>query len=491
MLRIRKLVTTCRAPRERQDVCGPLAAMLNEDFTRELASFLGPSLLGRSGYVQIERLRVRIVVRGKNVAKRRVMDGLVRAVCKELFTALAYPEAGGQFEVKRWSSPEQFRARFLLDLLSGADSGKWFYKRYTSLRGAPRGDAVFQVLSEFPAAIIEQLLACLEEDGLAAVLAVMGDLQIEKLFQLVIETGRVQTRIPAVADLRAVSAAYMASPLSRSVPVNDRRQALLRFAAAWPQGLQLSPHVWLACTTVLQLLSQNGELLDGSERDAAPITGLALSPDIEALMAAVRATAQSRTEAALLVERAGLPKPVVGAQLSWRRIENASLLLLIRPLLWLGWHRNWGSDFLQMQCWLYALACKARGGFDPALPKFDEAAGLLAGIHGEPSLPAMRRVYQTSTPSEPLQETTQALLGRLKSLLPGFRKAEDGAIVRQFLSTPGRVQVGPDALRVVLDANPFWIAAHMGGLDESVEMVPWFRGGDGSPKSLEIRLEGL
>jgi hypothetical protein len=468
-----------------------LAATLREQLTEELAGFVGPSLLGRRGYIQIQRLRVRLVIRGRTIDKRQIMDGLVRAICKELFTALAYPEAGGQFEVKRWESPEQFRAHFLLDFLAGSAGGQWHYRRYAALAAKPRGEAVFAVLNEAPGALIEQLAACDGVGSLPGALAVLDQFQLEMIVQTIQLSGRVSKEMPSTEDLRAVAAAYAILPLSRSIRLNDRAHALLRFVAAWRQGLNVGPRSWLTCTTVLQILSENGELLSGSERATQEIVGRPLPPEAEPLIAMIRASSESRREAAALVERAGLPKPVIAQQAAWLEMEQASLLLLVGPLIHLGWHRQWRADSMELQCWLYALACQVRGEFDPALKRFNRAAGLFAGIEGDSSLAAMRQIYASGTGRTQLSETAGALLARVKSLLPGFRKAQNAAIVRQFLNTAGRVQVSRDAILAVLDPNPFWIAAHLAGLDGKIEAVPWFRSEDSSRKTLEIRLEGL
>src|SRR5579872_3117439 len=137
MLRIDRFVIQCRAPSHRTEVRSLADSIAREEIARELGDRLGPSLSRQTGVVRIRRLRVRIEVRGRAVSRSRLVDAWVRAICRQLFTALAYPHGGGQFEIHRAASPAEFRAEFIRDLLSGAATGRWQYHGREALLRMP------------------------------------------------------------------------------------------------------------------------------------------------------------------------------------------------------------------------------------------------------------------------------------------------------------------------------------------------------------------
>jgi hypothetical protein len=68
----------------------------------------------------------------------------------------------------------------------------------------------------------------------------------------------------------------------------------------------------------------------------------------------------------------------------------------------------------------------------------------------------------------------------------GFRKAAAAYVIKTFFRQPGRICIEDKRILVILQNNPFHIALHISGMDESVESVSWL--GD---RRLEFRLEGL
>jgi hypothetical protein len=182
----------------------------------------------------------------------------------------------------------------------------------------------------------------------------------------------------------------------------------------------------------------------------------------------------------------GLAQPRAAAEGSWIDLERASLLLLIRPLLAMPWRLEWRHDPLALQSLLYGLACEIQNQFDPRVPRLDRSAAALAGIFGDAVLTPMRRFFGASDRAPLLRTIASELIAKFTAMLPGFRKAEQAAIVRQFLCTPGRIRVDDESVLVVIEPNPWFAAVRIASLDHPIEAVPWFE-----DRRVEFRIEGL
>jgi hypothetical protein len=502
MLRIDRFVIQCRAPRHRLEARSLADSIAREEIARELGARLGPSLPRQAGVVRIRRLRVRIEVRGRAINRSRLIDAWVRAICRQLFTALAYPHGGGQFEIHRAATTAAFRAEFIRDLLSGAASGRWEYRGREALLRMPRAEGVRAALSEAPGEIADTLAELAKLGSLESAVAILDDLVCEQLFRRIATSGGVTTEGPWEEILALVTRVLMQYPPSRGLGVDSRAQALRMFALAQGMDVRLGPRVWLTVLTALALLAANGELWTGSPRTVEQICGLRLSPDVIALleyargaMRAGEAAAREPQQLRNALKAAGLrePEPVVSQSepQPWREYEGASLLFLTGPLLPLGWAAAWSGSARQAA--LYALGCAVRGVFDPAIPWVDRDAALFAGLFEEASASGLRALLAATPPpsgSADWPSAVESFASRLITVwasgIPGFRRAGRDAIVRQFLKSPGRLRVEESRVLVSLAPRPFFVALRIASLDEPVERVPWF--GD---RRLEFRIEGL
>jgi hypothetical protein len=505
MLRIGRFVTECQVPKGRPEVYGLVDSIAREQFAHELSARIGPSLSRQPGVVRIERLRIRIELRGRTLDRGRLIDAWTRAVCRQLFTALAYPHGGGQFEIHRADSAPHFRAEFIRDLLSGAAQSRWYYRSRAAALKLPCADGVLAALREDPGEIAETLEALAALGELEPAIAILDDVACEEIFRAIAASDGAPLEERWQEALASIARVFRRHPPSRGLRLDSRAQALRMFALARGMDVRLGPRVWFTALTALALLAGNGELWTASGRPPEQICGCRLAPDVAALLRFVRdgaagtvgaaASAHSQLLMAAL-DAAGLrvPDPVVSQSEPepWRELEGASLLLLTGPLVGLGWAADWPG--VARQATLYALGCAIRGGFDPAMPAIDRDAAVFAGIFGEASLPGLRGFFAASAP--PLEgaadwpSAIDSLAARLitwwTARLPGFRKATRAAIVRQFLTAPGRVRVEEKRVLVSLVHQPAFVALRIASLDEAVESVPWFDG-----RRLEFRIEGL
>ena len=206
------------------------------------------------------------------------------------------------------------------------------------------------------------------------------------------------------------------------------------------------------------------------------------------------------------------------ARLPWLDIDSASLLLLAGVVRRLGWDdlrrdpllRPWGGPrFLQVL--LAGIGTAVLGGRATEAEDLEPAAVLFAGMEREPNLPGLRhaldsvdadgrrRICQRLLPS-PIDDATALavdwttlldalaarLIGEFAARVRGFREAPRPAVVRQFLRTPGRVQVGKDVVSVLLAPSPYHVALHISGMDDPLSSVSWMGG-----RRLEFHLLGL
>ena len=79
-----------------------------------------------------------------------------------------------------------------------------------------------------------------------------------------------------------------------------------------------------------------------------------------------------------------------------------------------------------------------------------------------------------------------ALILEFGALLRGFRQSPREAIVRQFLLTPGRIQVSEQAVSVLLEPSPYHVALRVSGLDSAMDSVSWM-----ANRRLEFKLLGM
>jgi hypothetical protein len=505
MLRIARFVTRCQAPQGRSEVYSLADSIVREQLAGALAGALGPSLSRQTGVVRIKRLRVRIEVRGRSIDRGRLIEAWVRALTRQLFTALAYPHGGGHFEIERAASPAHFRAGFLRDLLSGTAPGRWIHRDREALLRLTRADAVMAALREDPSEIVDTLAALAEMGSLEGVVTILDDLALEEIFRAIAATGKIATDAPPEESLAQIARALKRHPPSRGLRLDSRAQALRLFVLDGHAGVQSGPRVWLTVLTALALLAEYCELWTASPHTVEQICGRRLSPHVVELLEFLRpgsltappgSPGGSRTVLLEALHAAGLkpPEPAVTASAlePWRDLDGASLLLLTGPLASLGWVAHWPG--LAAQFTLYALAGAIRGVFDPGTLTIDPNAAFFAGIFGEPSLSALRQSFAESSPppdtAADWRSAADLLAARLiawwTQRLPGFRKATRTAIVRQFLTSPGRVRVEEARVVVELAANPVFVALRIASLDAPVENVSWFGG-----RRLEFRIEGV
>ena len=321
--------------------------------------------------------------------------------------------------------------------------------------------------------------------------------------------------------------------------LDDRRQALWIFVRT--RGGEGRPprrifHALLALTCLLEwprLLIPGAPEAPHSPEELERRTGRRLPPAVSALLLELVGRAEADRLAGApqgdspfdrLLEALDRLRPLVPtaapvperSQPPWLEIESASLLLLASIVQRLGWDELRGDPLLIpwggprfFQVLLAGIGSAVLDRMATEIDALDPAAVLFAGIEREPDMAGLRHSLASidttgrrqllarlvpDLAGDPIaidwattfDALAAKLIGEFASLVRGFRQAPRPAIVRQFLRTPGRVQVSERVVSVLLAPSPYHVALHISGMDDPLPSVSWMGG-----RRLEFHLQGL
>jgi hypothetical protein len=528
---IDKLVARCHVSRRRQAVARSADRVARQRLATALTQLVGPALSRQPAIVRIRRLSVKLVLTDGELEEDALAAAWARALARSLFEALAQPAGSGSVQIVRASGLVEFRAAFLRDLLAGQAGGRWEYAEFDDLLRQPVAEAALTLLLDAPASI-RAILAALDRAGLLERLLVrFEDLHAERLFIALAEAGSAAgSGTLSVADLIWAARQTAAAPVVPGFAMDSRRQALRLFIRA-QKSEGRSPRLIFHALRALTCLLECPQLLDPAmanwpqrPEEIESRLGHRLPPAVAAFLLALH---RARTmdspiaealHAALDVLRPLVPTAApatVRAQAPWLVVDSAGLLLLTGIVQRLGWHdlRRHPSLAMWSEPRLFQVLLLGVGSailernaltahaLDPAVLHFagieQEADRVwlqhaLAGMDAtdrcsllQHLAPAASVAHSADWPAA-FDALADCLLREFASLVRGFGKASRPAIVRQFVRTPGRVQVREDCVAVLLEPSPFHVALHISGLDDPLPSVSWMKG-----RRLQFRLLGL
>jgi hypothetical protein len=197
------------------------------------------------------------------------------------------------------------------------------------------------------------------------------------------------------------------------------------------------------------------------------------------------------------------PPSASRVEVRWISSEWCGLFFLSCTLERLAWIPAWRllTDFQAggVACLVAGVALAIAEKFDAAVPALDPGIALFAGYVNDPDLVHMRRVVQefpretrlrvlrAAFPHEEVDDAAESWHGAFERLagtllrdfglrIRGFRQAARQGIVRSFIARPGRIRIERERLVVIPAPNPFHVALHVSGLDETVDAANWLGG---------------
>ena len=508
-LHVGKLATRCLVPRGQEEAGALVEDVARRALPRELTERLGPSLDRQPAVVRLRRLDVKLRI-GVAELKRGGLPGVwANAIARALHEALARSEGEGE-KLRRFESRASYVAAMIAHASRGPPEAKsWQFPELDAKAGRHPALVVLDLLLESGADLSDALAELSREGKLMAALALLDEVGMERLMRAVAEAEGGDGALTS-AQLIAIASALAAT---RSPPAvgeaASRRQAVelwLRFGRETPlRGL------WHGARLLLQFLEEPALL---AWRGARPPSGAApphdsvaaaLPPRLAEIMARfpdwcerirrqlqhsgrASASAASALDALREITPSAAPSPRSAGPL-WTRVDCAGLLLLYPIVRRLGWARRIADPAVGprvFQALLAGAGMRLLRAWRPG-EKIEPAAALLAGLFEEPARLGIAQALDATPVSvldlfpeasdwpAALDAAADALALGLAARIRGFRAAGRESIVRHFLRVPGRVLIGENELRIVLEPSPWSVALHISGADDPLDGVEWLR----------------
>ena len=539
-ININRFVTRCEVPKRSAAGWQGVNQLVREEFVTECRRQLIPRLPERPEVVRIRRLAVRLRLTGE-FDRQSVARAWARAFAFEMFAALKPLNSRG-VEVVCAETRSEWLAKFISDLISGLAGTHWEYEEFHDVLQFGVSDGVLTVLQREPSEIVPVLLLLKANGHLDQLLGLLDDLALEELFVAIAQASREQAVELDIDQLLEIGA--LASSETRiHAGLANRRRALRLFLLlnrsrdTLLTGLWSPRLVFNALLTLDALIEhwRSGEpatlVRDLSPEVLGQRTGSPLHPVVAAFLARLRELAQQtnsefetrklRSLSQVLAELSPLSTVAAVEQTKkayWTSSDWAGLLLLVGLLNRLGWPQRIMKSPLGATYGPRALTYCLIGlglrmfGCSLETARLEPGLTLFAGGMQPDSmdLAGFRHFLASVSETEQL-ELVSALVGReendtdaingwaakldfLTSILirefasrvRGFREASPSFVVKNFFAQPGRICISDEQILVILRSNPFHVALHMSGMDESIESVSWLGG-----RRLEFELEGL
>lgn len=498
-----------------QDVVAPLRARLDRALAEALPALLaegvGTVLDGHDGVIRLRKLEVHLDHAGP-------FDEtvLARLLAVAITTALRNALTGPGRDVAVWADHDEYLAAYV-DIRLGLEAGPdWPFAEFTALGLLAPSEAVLALLRSRPGLLGRLAVRGAGRGDPTRLLSRLDDHACAALVDAVLMTAR--PAAPAADVLTGlVGSVDAAGDPPAAAPGRLPRAALgllLRAAAHDPASdpvTLLRPAMALTALAERQhtlgeqrggplragdlgpALADSEPLLPARFRDA--LRAALASPPARAALAdalqrpAGRPWADTRAPSGTAGAPRARPAPTASPVLA---SPVAGLALLLPGILRQGVHRVLTAPQLRAAA-LTVLGEEARdrAATDPLL-----ATLFPADPHAPPGdVPAVpgRALARLAPPSLPLVTGRDGpegwgdyLLADFASRLPGLGGSSRGYLQRQFLHTPGRLELSADVARVTLEGPALAVVLAMAGFDGAQETLPQL-----DDRLLTITLTGL
>ena len=537
---IGKFSAKWRVPRQHVSFGSRADRVVRQGFTSECSRRLGSISLGQTSVVRIRSLPLRLKLTVAELDEQTVTRLWVDAFIKELQVALNTRRSGADYIVYE-ESRANWLARFISDVIAGSATGHWEYEEFQeALQLAPSRCALAVLLNEPDQIII--VLSLLEvRNRLDPLLQYLDELALEELFAAIAAANDREKEIPTLDDLLAIE------PLARARSTTRCRMANRKFALQifliltrlenGDRERILTPrivfHALLALDALIELtqfLPVESGFFALTPEALAHREGPPLHPVVLDVLASIWSLTGTSTPtpdqklqalAKLILELNPISRQSnsVGEKVNrWVSSEYAGLLLLIPLIERLGWvartriseiasrHGPRAVNFCLLALMLRILGKSADSDrLDPGIlltagflePSFADLASFrvfLATLSETDRLNLLDLLLDEKTCKKINPINWEATFDALKEILirefaeriRGFRNANPAFVIDTFFSCAGRIFIEENRIVVIMSPNPFHIALHISGMDESVESVSWLGG-----RGLVFQLEGL
>lgn len=489
-LGIGRLVTDCTVIAA-ADQAAPLERRLNralrEDLPGRLAALAGPLLDGREGVIRLRRLRLDLALEGpfEDAALARLFAAHIAAALRR---ALADPHA----ELRQWDTTEAYVAAYVAHRLGMVCEPDWAFPDFTALRYLSGTEAAVELLATRPQLLAELAVIGRGRGTAAAIAPLIPEPDAARLVER--WAGTLAPSGWDAVDVQAVIAALDGEALGALRGRAPGRTVLALALAAQGAGAGPATRLGAALTVAGMVLAldaaQPDELGSAAVADVlarVQAEAVPLTPGVPAALAAflhrtARDTAgRSRLAALLHALRARLDRSETSArdQDAPRRparpgaapggvyrSDLAGMALLLPHVARFGGTLSSG----QARDLLLALAPDPEAATDPGLAALLPVPDPPGTTSALPPLPAAAIAALAEDSRVHLDGQSRAeawpglILAGFATRLPGLQGSSRAYLQRQFLSAPGRVETGAEAIRVTLDGPPLAIVLRMAGL---------------------------
>lgn len=505
---IRKLATTCHVPRRFRNEASVVDLFAHGRFAADLGGHLGPSFSRQPAVVRIRHLPIRVIIPSSDLNEASLSRAWTEAFARALFTALAYPEGVGPFEVFRADSVAIFIAGAIRDLLDGTAIGKWQYAEFEELFRSGAGVSSISLLTNWPQLTLPILLELGHSGALNELLPRLDDLALERLFVALVPPSDSEPPPLSIADLIAAAKLVLRHPPQKRSALGTRTFALQLYVYA--RGANepgRSPRAIFHSLLALVILL-SGDLSFLSQVAPRGADAKHVPPAVTALLQAIANEARSAPQSphishlrqllSDLHSALRIPSPAADSvPARWISSDWCGLFFLSSTLDHLGWIPAWrqvpGFQSGGISPVLAGLSLAAIGKFESPIKELDPGVALFSGYLTDPDLSHLRRVFQeyplevrrsvmraalgdeeaTDTWARAFERLAENLLRIFALRVRGLQQSAPPSIVRMFLRRSGRIRIEEERILVQPDPSPFHVALHIAGMDAPVDSVSW------------------
>jgi len=507
-------------PRHLRQLLPDLTRLAREDFASECLRLLPSALGDTSRVIRLKQLRFQVRLQKSNLEQHALgsiwAETFVREFQKVLNSSTGY-------ELVRAETEQEWLARVITDLLAGTAPQKWEYQEFANLFSLNTADAILELLCSHPESIVEILRLLNESHTLTRVLSLFDEIKLETLFSIIARRIGVMEHPLTIDHLIMVAKTLRDEHLTLAGGQRAQRiQALQLYLQLANQTQDDSFTTWsprVVLHAIRALLFMMSRIHTGLPTEWTfalrrllqdPTTqqslGAAVFRTLQDLSSTVSPTLMTLLNVLVDLRVESLESSTFAATRAIQHIESpyAGLFLLIGRLIRLQWPqlilgtalgKTLGSQAITNL--LASMGQAIVGERLDAPSRMDAGLALFAGWTDTPDIsdfhhmlslndPSLRRDLLSSLagPHEGVTEFAETwattmdylaskLIREFAAGVRGFRQASRAFVVQRILATPGFVEVYEHELIVTLNENPFHVALHVSGADDTVEKVGW------------------
>ncbi len=519
----------------RINVC-ELGYAIQSDFSERCRSLLKARLSAVSRVVRLKRLYLRIRLR--NVLH---MEEVISSILADTFVIELEKAIGSSnVELVRADSRPHWLAMVIRDWIAGTAPQKWEYHEFKHLFALSISNAILELLCAEPDALLDTLELLYDDHILTRIVALFDEVKLENMFGAIARRTGLIDQALSLEHFFAVSGVLtdLKEPIAYG-QLKQRAQALSVYFVLRKKGPGRVTHFW-SPRMVLHII-QSLSFLTTHIRTGVPLEWKAelthllqilpvqqsLDDSIVSALKDIQSLAQLNSVQfmkflSVLIDLRAEENTTIDPANSnlgqWIASEYAGVFLLTGILVRLGWPQvivqTTFGKLPGSRAVTYLLAAIGLAVVEKlasvSTTILDPGLTLFAGWRGDVDMRGLRDflTWQDASPRRALlaaltsagegvmefgeswNTTVEYLAGYLiqnfAGRVRGFKQSSRSFVVQRLLATKGRIALHDDKVVVTLEPNPFQVALHLSGVDDTVESVAWL-----SNRRVEFILRGL